>query len=122
MILVDTMIWADHIARPDPLLFRLLNEDRIAMHPFVIGELALGNLRDLSILGALDELPKTPTAFDVEVLDFIERHELPGSGLGYVDAHLLVSARLGDDVRLWTRDRRLDAAARRLGVAHGPGS
>jgi predicted nucleic acid-binding protein len=117
VILVDTMIWADHIVRPDPRLTWLLAEGRVLTHPFVVGELALGNLRDRAVLRAFDQLPRASTAFDGEVLDFIERHSLGGSGIGYVDAHLLVAARLTPDTRIWTRDRRLGAAAARLGVS-----
>lgn len=118
MILVDTVIWADHIVRPETSLVKLLIAGEIAIHPFVIGELALGNLRDRRVLSVLARLPSAPVAFESEVLMFIERHELHGSGIGYVDAHLLVAARLGDGALLWTRDRRLQAAALKLGVSY----
>ncbi len=118
MILVDTVIWADHIARPEPSLARLLREGQVATHPFVIGEMSLGNLRDRRLLGDMARPPHVRLAFDAEVLSFIERHALHGSGIGYVDAHLIVATRLSDGAALWTRDRRLHVVARRLGVAY----
>ncbi len=111
------MIWADHIVRSDPALARLLEKREVVVHPFVIGELALGNLRDRSVLGSFARLPAATVAFDAEVLPFIERQRLSGTGIGYVDTHLLLAARLTADTRLWTRDRRLRAVASRLGVA-----
>lgn len=120
MILVDTAVWADHIARPVPVLADLLRHGEVSIHPFVLGELALGNLRDRTVLQNLAQLPQVEIAFPNEVLSFVERHGLPGSGIGYVDAHLLVAARLTQDTALWTRDRRLQAAASRLGVAFAP--
>jgi predicted nucleic acid-binding protein len=88
VILVDTAVWADHIVRPETSLMKLLDAGEIAIHPFVIGELALGNLRDRRVLSVLARLPSAPVAFESEVLMFIERHALHGSGIGYVDAHL----------------------------------
>lgn len=87
------------------------------MHPFVLGELACGNLENRGeILRLLGDLPPAPTATDPEVLDFIERRSLMGRGIGYIDVHLLASAALGGVARLWTRDRRLSAAAAELGL------
>jgi predicted nucleic acid-binding protein len=116
VILADTMIWADHIVRSDQHLAWLLSEKRVLVHPFVVGELALGNLRDRNVLRAFDRLPQMVIAFDREVLDFIERYGLAGSGIGYVDAHLLVATRLTSEAKIWTRDRRLRAVASRLGI------
>lgn len=87
-------------------------------HPFVLGEIALGRLRDPDVvLGLLADLPQAVVAAEAEVLGFIRRHGLAGLGIGYVDAHLLAAARLTPDARLWTRDRRLAEAAQRLGLA-----
>lgn len=120
MILVDTMIWADHIDHTDRTMLALLEEGQVACHPFVIGELALGNLRDRSLLRSLDRLPMAELAFHAEVLSFIGEHRLHGVGIGYVDAHLLASAQLSDNMQVWTRDRRLNATAERLGLAARP--
>jgi len=89
----------------------------VLCHPFVIGELALGRLGDRGILEALADLPRAAVATDSEVLGVIGRRGLADSGIGYLDAHLLAAAMLTPDARLWTRDRRLAAAAERLGLA-----
>ena len=82
------------------------------MHPFVLGEIACGSLADRAlILDLLRDLPMAVVATSEEVLEFIERRELHGKGIGYVDAHLLASAALSAGTTLWTRDKRLRAAA-----------
>lgn len=117
VILVDTSIWVDHLRATDRQLARLLLDDAVLGHPFVVGELACGALRHRSeILGLLRHLPQAPVVEHDEVLAFIEAHALAGSGLGWIDVHLLASATLAGE-RVWTRDRRLALAARRLGVA-----
>lgn len=118
MILADSSVWIDHLRAADESLTELLNEGKVLMHAFVIGELALGTFqRRDAFLRDLRKLPGAPVATDEEVLHLIERHRLFGMGIGYVDAHLLASAQLGNDVGLWTRDRRLAEAAGRIGVA-----
>ncbi|MCP3053677.1 type II toxin-antitoxin system VapC family toxin [Aurantimonas marianensis] len=122
MILVDTSIWIDHLRRADAELSEYLLQAQVLTHPFVIGELALGNLRQRqTILQALDDLPRAIIASDAEVQRFIEDEKLFGAGIGYVDAHLLTSARSTPGATLWTGDRRLRAAAERLSLA-GDGS
>lgn len=117
MILVDTSVWIDHFRHDDPAFGRSLDQRQVLSHPFVIGELALGSLgqRDL-ILEALRGLPSALVAHDDEVHAFIDRHKLFGIGIGYIDAHLLAATFLTPDVRFWTRDKRLRAAALRLGI------
>jgi predicted nucleic acid-binding protein len=89
------------------------------MHPFVIGELACGNLRNRALLLDLwSNLRFVPAASDDEALRFIDRHSLSGSGLGYIDVHLLASTALSRGARLWTIDKPLVAAAKRLDLAH----
>ncbi len=118
MILVDTSIWIDHLRLRDECLSKLLDQCQVLVHPFVIGELALGSLQNrAAILGALQDLPQAPVATNSEVLDFIQNHALHGIGIGYIDAHLLAALRLAPGSRLWTRDKRLLAAATRLGLA-----
>lgn len=115
MILVDTSVWVDHLRTGDTALAGLLDEGNVLAHPFVIGELACGNLRRRGeVLVLLSELPQAHHASDHEVLYFIERHRLMGSGIGYVDAHLLASVALTEAARLWTRDKRLTGVAQRL--------
>ncbi len=121
MILVDTSVWVDHLRAGDKALASLLDGALVLVHPFVIGELALGHLRQSDlVLGALQDLPQATVATDQEVLAFIRHHALPGLGIGYVDAHLLASTRLTADAFLWTRDKRLLAVAERLGLAATP--
>jgi predicted nucleic acid-binding protein len=118
VILVDTSVWVDHLRFGDEALAGLLETGHVLVHPFVIGELALGNLRQRRvILGYLRDLPQAAVATNGEVLQFIERHELAGRGIGYVDVHLLASTRLTPGCSLWTRDKRLSAVAEQLGLA-----
>ena len=118
MILIDTSVWVDHLRAGDAQVADVLRSTGVLMHPFVLGEIALGNLvQRVLVLGSLADLPQAVVATDAEVMEFIERAGLPGAGIGYVDAHLLASARL-TSARIWTRDRRLSAAAVRMGLAH----
>jgi predicted nucleic acid-binding protein len=118
VILVDTSIWVDHLRKADPDLKRQLDATQVLAHPFIIGELALGILRQRDIiLAALRDLPQATVASDHEVLEFIEAQKLSGSGIGYVDAHLLAATKLSSDAVLWTRDRRLREVAEAMGLA-----
>jgi predicted nucleic acid-binding protein len=121
VILVDSSIWVDHIRAPDVHLSALLAVRRVLMHPFVIGEVALGAIRTRTqVLRTLHDLPDAVVARDSEVLRLIDADAVFGVGIGYVDAHLLASCRLTQGARLWTRDKRLAAAAERLNVGGGP--
>ena len=118
MILVDTSIWIDHLRSGDETIAALLHAGRVLAHPFVIGEIALGNLRRReTILVSMQGLPQAVVATDREVLQFIDQCGLAGLGIGFVDAHLLASARLTVGSSLWTRDKRLMSVADRLDVA-----
>lgn len=121
MILVDTSVWIDHLRSADGVLAHLLDIGQVVVHPFIVGELALGSLhkRDL-ILQTLQDLQQAEVATEPEVLHFIARHALLGRGIGYVDAHLLASIRLTAGMSLWTRDQRLLAVAEQLGMAARP--
>ena len=121
MILVDTSVWVDHLRKSDEALAGLLEAGKILAHPFVIGELALGNLprRDL-VLSALHDLPQASVATDREILHLVDQHLLFGLGIGYVGAHLLAAVLLTAGAGFWTRDRRIERAADRLGVASAP--
>ena len=118
MILVDTSVWIDHLRSADATLVRLLNGNAVLGHPWVTGELALGNLtqRD-EIIGLLRDLPQATVATDDEVMQLVQREALYGTGIGYVDTQLLAATRLTSDARLWTRDKRLSTASARLGLA-----
>jgi predicted nucleic acid-binding protein len=124
VILVDTSVWIDHLRRSDEVLVQLLASGQVLVHPFVIGELALGNLQNRrAVLGALQDLPQAPVATHNEVFRFIDTNALfgigigIGIGIGYIDAHLLATVRLLPGAMLWTRDKRLLAASTRLGLA-----
>lgn len=119
MILADTSIWVDHLGRRfDPVLVTALEADRILMHPFIVGEIALGHLRNRqSLLAVLTKLPAAAVADDEEVLHLINSLDLFGRGLGYVDVHLLAAVRLTPGSALWTRDRRLHRVAESLALA-----
>ncbi len=93
----------------------LLAEGLVVMHPFVLGELALGRFANRAqVLGVLAALPTVVVAMEAEVMRFIEAERLFGLGIGYVDAHLLAAVRLTPGVRLWTRDRRLGVVAEKV--------
>lgn len=118
MVLVDTSVWIDHLRNNEPFLGRLLIQNRVLIHPFVRGELALSNLCQRQvILSALDNLPQAPVVFADEIGYFIETHALFGLGIGLIDAHLLASSQLSGNIKLWTRDKRLLAVAVRLDLA-----
>ncbi len=117
MILVDTSIWIEHLRVGESKLTALLQNGWVLVHPWVIGELALGQLsRRSEILGLLRNLPHANAATDVEVLHLIETQRLFGLGIGYIDAHLLAATVLTTGAALWTRDKRLAAVAVQLGL------
>lgn len=114
MILVDTSVWVDHFRKGNPRLMSLLTSDQVFCHPYVVGELACGNLENRrEIIGLLRTLPAARVASDEEALELLESHGLYGRGLGWVDVHLLCSARrMRCD--LWTLDRALRSSAEAL--------
>jgi predicted nucleic acid-binding protein len=118
VILVDTSVWVDHLRSTDAGLIARLEAGEVLAHPFVIGEICLGHLRQRAeILDALSGLPPATVATGAEVLRFIEQHALFGQGIGYVDAHLLAATRLTPGTTLWTRDSRLRRAAEAINIA-----
>lgn len=115
-VLVGTSIWVEHLRAGHDLLVELLQEERVLIHPFIIGELACGNLRNRDeILSLLAALPLCAVADTDETLAFISGNRLMGHGLGYVDMHVLEGAILSDAMLL-TGDRRLAAVAGELGA------
>ena len=122
MTLVDTSIWVDHLRRGNRRLAELLDEALVLSHPFVIGELVCGNLRNRrEVLGLLSALPAAPVAEEGEVLRFVDAERLYGRGLGWIDVHLLASARLMA-CSLWSLDKPLVSAAESLRLAVKPGT
>lgn len=116
-VLIDTSIWIDHLNRGDSDLVKLLEQGLALVHPFIIGELACGRIRNRDeVIDHLLGLPTVAKADDHEVLHFITSGKLHGRGLGLIDVHLLAACRL-NHCQLWTRDKRLLAAAEALQVA-----
>lgn len=118
MVLVDTSVWVSHLRDGNTELANLLNDGRVLCHPFIIGELACGNLQDRAvILSFLQWLPMSIEAEDEEVLSFIENNRLMGKGIGYVDAHLIASAVL-TGIPIWTLDKKLAQVADSLQIKY----
>ena len=116
MILVDTSIWIDHLNSSNAELIKLLNSNRVCIHPFIIGELACGNISNRKeILSLLKALPRVEPALEEEVFSLIEKRNLYGIGLGLVDINLIASA-LIHDVKIWTFDKSLTKIAKKLNI------
>ena len=114
MILVDTSIWVFHLRQSSRQLEKLLMNAEVMCHPFIIGELACGNLKNRNeIISLLQSLPMAPTVEFDEFLFFIDRNHMMGKGVGFVDVHLLASAQLAG-VLLWTADKKLKSSADQL--------
>ncbi len=111
MVLVDTSVWVAHLRKGDIRLKSLLNDGFAVCHPFIVGELACGNLKNRAeVLSLLQTLPSAVRAEHEDVMSFIEKYHLMGKGLGYVDMHLLASAFLSN-IPLWTLDKKLNQTA-----------
>lgn len=118
MVLVDTSVWVQHLRQGSAALARLLTDGQVVCHPFIVGELACGSLRNRSeILALLSALPRAEAAGHEEVLRFIDTYRLMGKGLGYIDIHLLASAVL-TGVPIWTLDKPLRQTAIRLDLTY----
>ena len=118
MILVDTSIWVNHFREGNPVLEQLLNNGDVMCHPFIIGEIACGNLKNRQeILLLLQNLPEAKKASHREIMYFIEQRNLMGKGLGYIDMHLSASALL-TNVRVWTYDNKLNEVNKHLGIRY----
>ena len=116
-MLVDTSVWVDHFRNGNFRLEALLEKGQVRTHPFVVGELACGTLaKRADVLHLLRKLPAVVAASDDEALTFVERHRLMGTGIGWIDAHLLAAAAL-TRTKLWSLDVKLTRAARRLDLA-----
>jgi predicted nucleic acid-binding protein len=120
VILVDTSVRIDHLRSGEQAPVAALEGGWVLMHPFVLSELACGNLKNreetLKLLGCL---PAAPTAADPEVLGMIERRDLMGRRIGYIDVHLLASTALAGGALIWTGDRCLVATATELELTFG---
>lgn len=122
MILVDANIWIDHLRLADAHLSSLIKMGRILLHPFTIAEVGLGSLAQRAeVIEQLEALPEAPVALHEEVMELITLNQLAGTGIGYVDCHLLASARLMG-AKLWTRDKRLLKQSAKLALEYLPPS
>ncbi len=118
MVITDTSIWVTHLRQGSLQLEKLLIDAEVMCHPFIIGELACGNLKNRNeIISLLQSLPMAPTIEFDEFIFFVERNRLMGIGIGFVDVHLLASAQL-IGIPLWTADKRLKSAATKLDLAY----
>jgi len=117
MILADTSVWIDHFRSAEPILIQLVQASELLMHPFVIGELAMGSLADRKLRFRLwAMMPSLPSAPLEDVLALIEGRQLYSRGIGYADANLLASSLFAEGTSLWTRDRRLGDIAREFDI------
>lgn len=117
MILVDSSIWIDHFRERNLELEQIIENGLLLCHEAVIGELALGSLRDRTrVIALLSRQRQAPVASHYEIMTMIERHSLFSMGIGYTDAQLVASVLIDARVRLWAGDRRLQAAAQKAGA------
>ena len=120
MVLVDTSVWVRHLREGDPELKRLLHEGQVMGHPYIVGELASGNMKNRrEILSLMQALPQATPAQHEEILQFIESNHLMGKSLGYIDVHLSASALL-TRVPMWSYDKSLNEANEMLGIRYDP--
>lgn len=118
MILADTSVWIGHFRDADQELIQRLSNHEICVHPFIVGEIALGSLSNRKLtLSYLKGMPSSPLAEHEDILRMIEARSLFSLGIGYVDAHLLASCLLDQNIKLWTRDRRLASVAEEMRIA-----
>jgi predicted nucleic acid-binding protein len=121
VILVDSSIWIDHFRHGDSELTKIIGNDQLLCHPFVVGELALGSLRDRdAVIAFLAAQREAVVATHAEAMTVIDRYSIFSMRIGYTDAHLLTSTLLDRRSSLWTRDKRLAAAAQKVGAALYP--
>lgn len=121
MIIIDSSIWIDHFRRPNTGLIDAAERGQLLQHPLITLELALGSIpqRDAT-LSNLQRLPRPTVLSDDQMLEFVDEFELAGSGIGPIDASVLASAARTDRAKLWTRDKRLEIQAERLGLNFTP--
>jgi predicted nucleic acid-binding protein len=118
MALVDTSVWIDHFYKKNDHLVNLLNEGKVYTHEYIAGEIACGNISNRDeIIYLLQALSYTLSISHEEILDFISNRHLYGKGLGYIDIHLLASS-LISNVKLWTRDKKLNQVAKELNISY----
>ena len=116
-ILVDTSVWVDFLAAREPVFKKYLQENNVWVHPFVIGEIATGSIKNrVEILNLMQSLPTLEILEHDEVMYFLEQHQFYAKGIGWVDLHLLAASMLFSKP-IWTKDKRLRKLAQDLGTA-----
>jgi hypothetical protein len=121
LIIVDTSVWAGHLRRHEPRLAEYIIKGRVLVHPFVLGEVAMGSMPDWDrVIVALRALPAVAVVGEEKWLSTVRELNLQGSGLGFVDTHLLAAARETPAARLWTRDKKFQSVAAELDLAFAP--
>ncbi len=109
-------VWIDHLHQLEPGLAEALHGSAVVQHPMIIGELALGSLRERqAFLDLLASLRQIQAATYAEVMHLVEERQLYAQGLSVVDAHILAALLLTAGVRLWTRDKSLTVATNTIG-------
>ena len=118
IILVDTSVWINYLREGDPNLSQLLEQGLVACHPFTVGEIACGGIKNRrEIINLLNDLPSVVTLDHSDILDFIENRKIMNKGIGYVGIHLLGSA-LVSDTPLWTFDKALKKIATQFSIGY----
>ena len=117
MVLIDTSVWITHLKKGLPDLQSLLYDSGVVCHSFVIGEIACGGIKNRKeIISLLQALPDSPIVSNEEFMFFLDTHKLSDKGIGFVDVHLLASAKLSK-IPLWTEDKNLRIAAQSLSLS-----
>jgi predicted nucleic acid-binding protein len=120
-VLVDTSVWIRFLANRAPYaadLDDLLSRDEVSGHPFIYGELLVGDRGGRKeLLADFELMDQAPVVSHAEVVAFVRDRKLNGRGIGWVDAHLLASALVGR-LKLWTADSPLAAVAAELGIGY----
>jgi predicted nucleic acid-binding protein len=121
MVLVDTSVWIRFLSNRSPYaaeLDRLLATDEAAGHDLIYGELLIGDAGGRRrFLESYELIERVPAVGHAEVAAFVRSQKLHGTGIGWIDAHLLASA-LVASTSLWSTDDRLAGLAARFRIAY----
>ena len=118
-LLIDTSVWIEFLEKQARAIDSLIPNGALRCHPFVIGELVVGDLgRRTTLISALKAVRQLHVVKDADVVEFVRDKKLAGRGIGYIDCHLLASVYFERQTYLWTSDKRLRSAAVELGVAY----
>jgi predicted nucleic acid-binding protein len=119
MILADTSVWIAmfRTGAYKAELNKLIENDQLCIHPFLVAELALGSLPDRTkTLAFLDRLIQLHPVQLADVRHMIESRSLASTGIGLTDAHLVASCLATPGTQIWTLDGKLGRVADSLGI------